>query len=125
MACIQNQQLVAFAKARVKKDWFRYFNNHKDFRNDGSLHLFSLMALYSYANFRSNKRHIDNAWHMEAPGQWICKISALPRILRVHSKAEAMARMPVWSHGFSAYRNTDTSSQSSFQIAYPDLLSRG
>jgi len=93
MACTQNQQLVAFAKARVKKDWFRYFNNHKDFRNDGSLHLFSLMALYSYANFRSNKRHIDNAWHMEAPGQWICKISALPRILRVHSKAEAMTRM--------------------------------
>ena len=111
MACTQNQQLVAFAKARVKKDWFRYFNNHKDFRNDGSLHLFSLMALYSYANFRSNKRHIDNAWHMEAPGQWICKISALPRILRVHSKAEAMTRMDYFKDaGFLDYEILDEDS---------------
>ena len=48
------------------------------------------MALFSYANFRSHTRHIGEQYFLEAPGQWICKLSALPRILRVHSKAQAL-----------------------------------
>ena len=54
MSCTQKQQLVCFPKVRVYKPWFRHFNDHKDFRNEGTVHLFSLMALFSYANFRSN-----------------------------------------------------------------------
>jgi len=90
MACTQHKQLISFPRVRIQKKWFRYFNNHKDFRNEGTLHLFSLMALYSYANFRSNTRHIEERQYMEGPGQWICKLSALPRILRAHSKAQAL-----------------------------------
>lgn len=56
MACTQQQQLICFPRVRVQKKWFRYFNDHKDFRNEGTLHLFSLMSLFSYANFRSNNR---------------------------------------------------------------------
>ena len=59
MNCIQKQQLVSFPKVRVWKPWFRHFNNHKEFRNEGTVHLFSLMALFSYANFRSNERMIS------------------------------------------------------------------
>ena len=58
MSCTQKQQLVCFPKVRVYKPWFRHFNDHKDFRNEGTVHLFSLMALFSYANFRSNERVI-------------------------------------------------------------------
>ena len=90
MACTQQQQLICFPRVRVQKKWFRYFNDHKDFRNEGTLHLFSLMSLFSYANFRSNNRRFDTQTFMEGPGQWICKLSALPRILRVHSKAQAL-----------------------------------
>ena len=93
MACTQQKQLVSFPKVRIQKEWFRYFNNHKDFRNEGTLHLFSLMALYSYADFRSNRREIDGQIYLESPGQWICKASALPRILRAHSKEEALKLM--------------------------------
>ena len=59
MNCIQKQQLVSFPKVRIWKPWFRHFNNHKEFRNEGTVHLFSLMALFSYANFRSNERMIS------------------------------------------------------------------
>lgn len=59
MSCTQKQQLVCFPKVRVYKPWFRHFNDHKDFRNEGTVHLFSLMALFSYANFRSNERVIN------------------------------------------------------------------
>ncbi len=104
MNCTQKQQLVCFPKVRVYKPWFRHFNDHKDFRNEGTVHLFSLMALFSYANFRSNERVIYGDRYMEAPGQWICKLGALPRILRVHSKAQALER---WStsgnHGFLTF----------------------
>lgn len=93
MNCTQKQQLVCFPKVRVYKPWFRHFNDHKDFRNEGTVHLFSLMALFSYANFRSNERVIYGDRYMEAPGQWICKLGALPRILRVHSKAQALELM--------------------------------
>lgn len=93
MACTQKCQLVSFPRSRVQKQWFRYFNDHKQFHNEGTLHLFSLMALYSYACFRSNVRQIGNSRYMEGPGQWICKLSSLPRILRVHSKAEALELM--------------------------------
>ena len=93
MACTQQKQLVSFPKVRIQKEWFRYFNNHKDFRNEGTLHLFSLMALYSYADFRSNRREIDGQIYLESPGQWICKVSSLPRILRVHSKDAALELM--------------------------------
>lgn len=93
MSCTQKQQLVCFSKVRVYKPWFRHFNDHKDFRNEGTVHLFSLMALFSYANFRSNERVINGDRYMEAPGQWICKLGALPRILRVHSKAQALELM--------------------------------
>ena len=93
MSCTQKQQLVCFPKVRVYKPWFRHFNDHKDFRNEGTVHLFSLMALFSYANFRSNERVINGDRYMEAPGQWICKLGALPRILRVHSKAQALELM--------------------------------
>ena len=61
MNCIQKQQLVSFPKVRIWKPWFRHFNNHKEFRNEGTVHLFSLMALFSYANFRSNERNYDAA----------------------------------------------------------------
>ena len=95
-------------KSRILKKWFRYHFDHKDFRNEGTLHLFSLMALYSYANFRSNKRHIGDQWYMEGPGQWICRTSALPRILRVHSKAQALERMDYFKDaGFLDYEMLD------------------
>ena len=93
MVCTQKCQLVRFPKSRVQKQWFRHFNDHKDFQNEGTLHLFSLMALYSYACFRSNVRQIGDQKYMEGPGQWICKVSALPRILRVHHKAQARELM--------------------------------
>lgn len=67
MSCTQKQQLVCFPKVRVYKPWFRHFNDHKDFRNEGTVHLFSLMALFSYANFRSNERVIYGDRYMEAP----------------------------------------------------------
>lgn len=54
-------QLTSFPKVRVLKKWFRHFNDHREFRNDGMLHLFSLMALYSYTNFRSNTKTV-NGW---------------------------------------------------------------
>ena len=108
MSCTQHKQLVSFPRARVQKEWFRYFNDHKDFRNEGTLHLFSLMALYSYADFRSNSRVIDDKQYHEAPGQWICKVSALPRILRARSKAHAMELMSYFRDaGFLDYEMLD------------------
>ena len=53
LPCIRHRRPAAFPKSRILKKWFRYFNN-KDFCNSGIVHLFSLMALYSYACFRSN-----------------------------------------------------------------------
>ena len=88
MSCTQKQQLVSFSKVRIWKPWFRHFNDHKDFHNEGTVHLFSLMALFSYANFHSSKRVLNGERYMEAPGQWICKLGSLPRILRVHSKEQ-------------------------------------
>ena len=61
MKCTQKSQLTSFPKVRVLKKRFRHFNDQKEFRNDGTLHLFSLMALYSYANFRSNTKTV-NGW---------------------------------------------------------------
>lgn len=90
MACTEKRQLLNYPKVRVQKKWFRYFNDHKDFHNEGNLHLFSLMALYSYANYRTNKRRFGTEFYLENPGQWICKLSSLPRILRVHSKAQTI-----------------------------------
>ena len=108
MSCTQKQQLVCFQKVRVYKPWFRHFNDHKDFRNEGTVHLFSLMALFSYANFRSNERVINGDRYMEAPGQWICKLGALPRILRVHSKAQALELMEYFQdHGFLTFEILD------------------
>mgnify|MGYP000256851610 FL=1 len=108
MNCTQKQQLVCFPKVRVYKPWFRHFNDHKDFRNEGTVHLFSLMALFSYANFRSNERVINDDRYMEAPGQWICKLGALPRILRVHSKAQALELMEYFrDHGFLTFEILD------------------
>lgn len=108
MNCTQKQQLVCFPKVRVYKPWFRHFNDHKDFRNEGTVHLFSLMALFSYANFRSNERVIYGDRYMEAPGQWICKLGALPRILRVHSKAQALELMEYFQdHGFLTFEILD------------------
>ena len=108
MSCTQKQQLVCFPKVRVYKPWFRHFNDHKDFRNEGTVHLFSLMALFSYANFRSNERVIYGDRYMEAPGQWICKLGALPRILRVHSKTQALELMEYFqNHGFLTFEILD------------------
>ncbi len=53
MKCTQSCHLSSFPKVRVLKRWFRHFNDHKEFRNDGTLHLFSLMALYTYSNLLS------------------------------------------------------------------------
>ena len=109
MSCTQKQQLVSFPKVRVLKQWFRHFNDHKEFHNEGSVHLFSLMALFSYANFRSNERRVKGTRYLEAPGQWICKLGALPRILRVHSKAQADELMSLFDQqGFLTYEILDS-----------------
>ena len=68
MNCTQKQQLVSFPKVRIWKPWFRHFNDHKEFHNEGTVHLFSLMALFSYANFRSNERVING----ERYDWWLC-----------------------------------------------------
>ena len=92
----------------VLKQWFRHFNDHKEFHNEGNLHLFSLMALFSYANFRSNERVINGVRYMEAPGQWVCKLGSLPRILRVHSKAQALDLMKYFEEkGFLQFEVID------------------
>ena len=67
MACTQQKQLVCFPKVRVPKKWFRYFNDHKDFRNEGTLHLFSLIGLYSYANYRSNPLDVSKGCEALCP----------------------------------------------------------
>ena len=108
MSCTQKQQLVCFPKVRVLKKWFRHFNDHKEFRNEGTVHLFSLMSLFSYANFRSNERIINDNRFMEAPGQWVCKLGSMPRILRVHSKSQALDLLEYFqSHGFLTYEILD------------------
>ena len=108
MSCAQKQQLVSFPKVRIWKPWFRHFNDHKDFHNEGTVHLFSLMALFSYANFRSNERVLNGERYMEAPGQWICKLGSLPRILRVHSKEQALEQLEYFQiHGFLTYECVD------------------
>ena len=66
MNCTQTKQLTRFPRVRIPKRWFRYFNDHKQFCNEGNLHLFSLMALFSYANFRSHTRHIGEQYFLEA-----------------------------------------------------------
>lgn len=95
MTCTQQRQLVSFPKVRIQREWFRYFQKCKDreFQNEGSLHLFSLMALYSYADFRSTRRSIDGQVYFESPGQWTCKKSSLKRILRVHTEEQAAELM--------------------------------
>ena len=55
---MQNQSLFKFPKARIPRSWFRQFNDNKQFHNEGTLQLFSLMALYSYANYRSDKKTV-------------------------------------------------------------------
>lgn len=108
MSCTQKQQLVSFPKVRIWKPWFRHFSDHKDFHNEGTVHLFSLMALFSYANFRSNERVLNGERYMEAPGQWICKLGSLPRILRVHSKGQALEQLEYFqTHGFLTYECVD------------------
>jgi len=108
MSCTQKRQLVRFPKVRILKQWFRHFNDHKEFHNEGTLHLFSLMALFSYANFRSNERVIKGERYMEAPGQWVCKLGSLPRILRVHSKAQALELMKYFEEkGFLQFEVID------------------
>ena len=44
MSCTQKRQLVRFPKVRILKQWFRHFNDHKEFHNEGNLHLFSMPA---------------------------------------------------------------------------------
>ena len=45
---------------------------------------------------------------MEGPGQWICKLSALPRVLRVHNKAQARKLMDYFQDaGFLEYEILD------------------
>ena len=108
MSCTQKRQLVRFPKVRILKQWFRHFNDHKEFHNEGNLHLFSLMALFSYANFRSNERVINGVRYLESPGQWVCKLGSLPRILRVHSKAEALELMKYFEErGFLQFEFID------------------
>ena len=103
MSCTQKQQLVCFPKVRVYKPWFRHFNDHKDFRNEGTVHLFSLMALFSYANFRSNERVINGDRYMEAPGQWICKLGSSSIRSELGSALSSCARMlPIASSCASA-----------------------
>ena len=66
------------------------------------------MSLFSYANFRSNERVINGDRYMEAPGQWICKLGALPRILRVHSKTQALELMEYFqNHEFLTFEILD------------------
>ena len=66
------------------------------------------MALFSYANFRSNERVINGERYMEAPGQWICKLGSLPRILRVHSKRQALEQLDYYEkYGFLTYEWLD------------------
>ena len=105
---MQNQSLFKFPKARIPRSWFRQFNDNKQFHNEGTLQLFSLMALYSYANYRSDKKTVAGKHYLVAPGQWVCKVSALPRIMRVHSKEAARKLLCYYrDHGFLDFEVLD------------------
>ena len=36
MSCTQKRQLVRFPKVRILKQWFRHFNDHKEFHTGGN-----------------------------------------------------------------------------------------
>lgn len=61
MSCTQQKQLVSFPKVRVQKHWFRYHFDHKEFANEGTLHLFSLMALSVHC-FERSKQVNSGQW---------------------------------------------------------------
>lgn len=109
MECTQKKQLVAYPKVRIQKNWLRYFFGDKTYKNEGTTHLFSLVALYSYANFRSNYHTVEGDQYLEGPGEWICRVGSLPRILRVHSKQQAIETMDyLQENGFLRYQYLPT-----------------
>ena len=109
MECTQKKQLVVYPKVRIQKKWLRYFFGDKTYKNEGTTHLFSLVALYSYANFRSNYHTVEGDQYLEGPGEWICRVGSLPRILRVHSKQQAVETMDyLQENGFLRYQYLPT-----------------
>ena len=68
MSCTQKQQLVSFSKVRIWKPWFRHFNDHKDFHNEGTVHLSwhsSVMRIFTQASVYSM---VNVIWRPQANG---------------------------------------------------------
>ena len=87
---LEIRQSVDYPRCRIYREFIQSLIADKDIRVNGESLLFHFTVLCSYSNFRTAYRRLYGISYTVYPGEWVCPISELKEMLRVHSKQQIL-----------------------------------
>ena len=87
---LEIKQLVSYPRCRIYREMMQTLIADRDIRTNGCPGLFCYTVLCSYANFRTSHLRLDGISYTVYPGEWICRVSELTQMLRLHTRRKAM-----------------------------------
>lgn len=87
---LEIRQSVDYPRCRIYREFIQSLIADKGIRVNGESLLFHFTVLCSYSNFRTAYRRLYGISYTVYPGEWVCPISELKEMLRVHSKQQIL-----------------------------------
>lgn len=88
---LELKQIVDFPRCRIYRDFIRSLVANKSIRTNGGSFLFYYIVLYSYANYRTSYRRMENFTYTVGPGEWICTLADLQTWFRCRFQHQAVS----------------------------------
>lgn len=80
---LEIKQIVDYPRCRIYREFIQTLLADRSIRtNNGCSGLFYFTVLCSFANFRTSYRRIDGISYTVYPGEWVCPISEMERVIR-------------------------------------------
>ena len=87
---LELRQLVSYPRCRVYREFLQTLIADRGVRTNGRPGLFCYTVLCSYANFRTSYLRVDGISCTVYPGEWICRVEELTKLLRFRFRRQIL-----------------------------------
>ena len=92
---LEIKQLVSYPRCRIYREFLQTLIADLGIRTNGRPGLFCYTVLCSYANFRTSYLRVDGISYTIYPGEWICRVEELTKMLRFRFRRQTLDALEV------------------------------
>ena len=92
---LEIKQLVSYPRCRIYREFLQTLIADRGVRTNGRPGLFCYTVLCSYANFRTSYLRVDGISYTIYPGEWICRVEELTKMLRLRFRRQTLDALEI------------------------------